>query len=70
MLDRLKTPEGRAILSTVIGIGLAVLFRATCKNGICVVVKGPDNAKVEGNVFRLGSSCYNYTRFATLCKTK
>lgn len=67
-VERFKeNPAARAVLSVVLGLGLASLFRSTCKNGRCVVVEGPPVQEVRDNVYRLNGSCYKYTQTPSSC---
>ena len=68
-VERIKsTPGARALLSALLGLGLASLFRSTCKGGRCVVVQGPPVAEVTGGVYRLNGSCYRYTPVPAECE--
>lgn len=67
--DRIaESPVARAVLSAVVGIGLATLFRSTCKGGRCFVVQGPPVRDVEGHVYRLDGSCYRYSPVPAACE--
>ena len=60
IIEKLKTPTGRIILSIIWGFGLAMLFQRVCKNRKCILFEGPHPADVDGKVFRFGGSCYRY----------
>jgi len=68
MLQLLKSEVGRKIISFVIGLGLAALFRKVCKDGNCVIVRGPPLEEVENKVFKMDSKCYRYKAEATTCE--
>jgi len=67
MLALLKTETGKRIISFVIGLGLAALFRKVCKDGNCVIVQGPPLEEVENKIFKMDSKCYRYKAEATKC---
>ncbi len=67
MLQLLKTESGRKIISFVIGLGLAALFRKVCKDGNCMIIQGPPLEEVENKVFKMESKCYRYKAEATTC---
>lgn len=71
MLDRLESSKGaRIFVSIILGLGLASLFRLTCKGGQCLVVRGPDPSEVEGKVYRTeDDACYKYSRSQAMCLT-
>jgi hypothetical protein len=55
------------MVSVVIGLGLAAVFRATCSGQRCIVVKGPPLKEVQDKTFRIDGSCYKYTPFVVPC---
>lgn len=67
MLALLKTEQGKRIISFVIGLGLAALFRKVCKDGNCVIVQGPPLEEVENKIFKMDSKCYRYKAEVTKC---
>lgn len=69
MLHLLKTIEGRKIISFIIGLGLASLFRKVCKDNNCIIVQGPPLEEVENKIFKMDSKCYRYNAEATKCNT-
>lgn len=63
----LRDPIGSAIISVVLGLGLAVIFfRRVCRGEQCVVVKGPGR-EVRGNMYKLEGECYKYVPEAVDC---
>ncbi len=68
MLQLLKTDQGKKIVSFVIGLGLAALFRKVCADGNCVIIEGPPLEEVENKIFKMDSKCYRYKAEATKCK--
>jgi hypothetical protein len=67
MLHLLKSESGRKVISFIIGLGLAALFRKVCKDGNCVIVQGPPLEDVENKIFKMDSKCYRYKAEATTC---
>lgn len=65
-----KSDPGRKVLSVILGLGLASLFRQVCKKGQCIVVKGPPVADVEKYLYRIDDRCYKYTVQARSCNAK
>lgn len=68
MLQLLKSDSGRKVISFVIGLGLAALFRKVCKDGNCVIIQGPPLEEIENKVFKMDSKCYKYKAEATTCE--
>lgn len=54
------SPAGKRVLSVILGLGLAALFRRSCSKGQCVVVKGPPSAETDQYVYRIDDACYKY----------
>lgn len=62
------TSTGSMIVSVIIGLGLASFFRKVCKDGRCVVIKGPDVQEIKEKVYKIDNECYQYTPVITDCK--
>ena len=67
MLKTIHTPNGQMIISFILGIGLASLFRKVCKDRNCIVFKAPDFDEVTKNVYTYGDKCYVFTKSAVPC---
>lgn len=62
---------GRMIISVLLGLGLATLFRKVCKDKNCITFNGPVISDVDGKTFKHDASCYKYKMEHTTCdKTK
>ncbi len=61
---------GRTIVSVILGLGLAALFRKVCSDRSCIVIQGPPINEVEKKIFSLDSKCYKYKSQATSCERK
>jgi hypothetical protein len=60
-------PIGRIIISVLLGLGLAALFRRACTGDSCVVIKAPKNDEVSRYYFKVHSDCYKYTPVVVSC---
>lgn len=65
--DALESPVGAAIVSALLGLGLAAVFRRTCTGPECVVVRAPDLGDLGRHTYRIGQTCYRYTPEAAPC---
>jgi hypothetical protein len=65
--DALQTKTGSIIVSVIFGLGLAALFRQTCKGERCIVIKSPDVADVEKHTYRYNQECYKYSANIVPC---
>ena len=66
----LKDDTGSAVISVILGLGLAALFRRACKGGRCVVVKSPKLEELRRFVYKVDDDCYKYTPHVVPCATK
>jgi hypothetical protein len=71
MLERvMKDRVGSIIISIVLGLGLAALFRRVCKDGSCVVIKAPKQEEIQKYYYKVESDCYKYTPYVVSCDEK
>ena len=68
--DFMKSDIGAVIISIILGLGLAALFRKSCNDNNCIIIKGPPQSEIEGKVFGFDDKCYTYKPQATSCKNK
>jgi len=63
------TPNGQAMVSVLLGFGLAIMFQRTCKGAACVVLRAPASREMDGKTFRNGArdECYRYVPRAVPC---
>tara|TARA_B100000989_G_C19227512_1_gene338474 strand:+ start:190 stop:399 length:210 start_codon:yes stop_codon:yes gene_type:complete len=68
MIKRLKDNyTGKFIISIILGLGIAALFRKVCNDRDCIVIKGPDVKETEKSIFAFDGKCYKYKAKATRC---
>ena len=65
--DVLKDSAGSKVVSVILGLGLAAMFRKVCKGEKCIVVKGPGEDAVSSFYYKLEDDCYKYTPYAVDC---
>lgn len=63
-------PFGRIVISVILGLGLAALFRRACSGDGCVVIQSPDSKDVNDYVYRINSACYKYSPNVIPCPMK
>lgn len=60
-IERLiRTEIGIAMISIILGLGVATLFRKVCDGKDCVVFNGPIIGDVVGKTYKYGEKCYQY----------
>jgi hypothetical protein len=65
----LEDSTGAILVSVLLGLGLAALFRRVCTGDSCVIIKAPGKAEVAGHVYRIADDCYKYTPYTVPCPT-
>jgi hypothetical protein len=70
MREFLHSKVGRIIISILWGLGLATIFRKTCRNNRCIVINSPNKEFIEKNTFNYEGSdkCYKYEPEIKNCK--
>ncbi len=59
--EKLETQTGAIFISVIFGLGLAALFRQTCKGERCILVKSPDLEEINKHTYRYNQECYKYS---------
>ena len=62
-----STPIGRFLISVLLGLGLATLFKKTCTDKNCIVFNGPIIGDIDGKIYKHGEECYQYTSGSVKC---
>ncbi len=60
--------SGSIIVSIILGLGLAALFRRACKNNTCIVIKGPNTDEVNSYYYKINDDCYKYEPVFSECQ--
>ena len=63
----LSTKFGRIMISILLGLGLATLFRKACKDKSCLSFNGPVISEVDGKTYQFGEYCYKYELMPSKC---
>ena len=58
---------GKYMISIILGLGIATLFRKVCKDRSCLVFKAPSIEKISNQVFKYNNKCYKFNETATSC---
>lgn len=51
----LHTPRGQIVLSIILGLGLATIFRRVCKGNDCFSFIGPEQNNLRDKIFKFNS---------------
>ena len=61
------THTGKMIMSVILGIGIASLFRNACKNKRCIIFQAPPLEELKDKIYKFDNKCYTYTTTQTKC---
>lgn len=64
----LTSPAGSIVVSILLGLGLAAVFRKACKGKHCVVVKAPPRRETDDYCYKVDQDCYRYSPRVTPCE--
>lgn len=64
----LESKIGAIVLSVILGLGLAAVFRQVCKGNECIVVEGPKLDDVDKYYYKIDNDCFKYTPYVTKCE--
>jgi len=65
------TQTGKIVLSIILGLGLATLFRTVCKDKNCIIFHAPPLEQIEGKTYKYDNKCFQYVAKSAKCdKTK
>ena len=62
-----NSQTGKYVMSILLGIGLATIFRAACKGKRCRVIRSPPLEEVDGQIYKFNGKCYRMEREQTQC---
>jgi hypothetical protein len=62
------TETGKIIMSVLLGLGLASLFRTICKENKCLVFHAPPFDEIKDKIYKTNNGkCVKYNPIATKC---
>ena len=61
---------GQYIISIMLGLGLASLFRKACKERNCLKFVGPPIHKIRNQIFEYDDQCYTFEEKAKTCSSQ
>ena len=61
---------GKHMLSIILGLGVASLFRKVCKEKNCIIFKAPPLEDVNDKNYKYDNKCYKYNPIAVKCDSK
>ena len=70
-LDRfIHSQPGKYLMSILLGLGLATLFRSVCKGSRCKIMKAPPMEEIDGQIYKMDGKCYEIKTNPITCDPK
>lgn len=63
----MHTKYGKILISILLGLGLASLFRKSCKHRNCMIFKVPHIEDVSKDIFKHDGKCYKFEHETVKC---
>jgi len=63
----LNSKSGTLILSVILGLGLATVFKMSCDSKSCIVYKAPEYSDTK--IIKYNNKCYEPTEHMETCDT-
>ncbi len=70
VLKSLKTDTGKCMVSIILGIGLASIFRKSCESRNCMIFNAPSIDDIQENVYKHDGKCYKFSERSVKCDPK
>ena len=64
-----KSNTGKYVMSILLGIGLATIFRSVCKGKECSIYLAPPLDEIEDKIYKFDGKCYKFERVSKKCDT-
>jgi hypothetical protein len=68
LVKAIHTEYGRILISILLGLGVASLFRKSCKSADCFKFKSPSVKGIDGEIFRHGGTCHKFRAVTKNCE--
>lgn len=62
-----KSNSGKYMMSIILGIGLATIFRSVCKGKECNVYQAPALDQITDKIYKFDGKCYKFESQSQKC---
>jgi len=70
-LDKfVHSATGRYVMSILLGIGLATIFKKTCVGKSCIVYNAAPAEEIDGQIYKFDNKCYKFEKSSATCDSK
>ena len=67
LLSSMHTKNGKLLISIILGIGAASIFRKICTETNCLDFRGPDLKEVKDSIYGHNDLCYKFSPHSVTC---
>ena len=64
-----NSQNGKILMSILMGLGLATMFRQMCKGKRCRIKSAPPHDDVNGKIYKYNGKCYEFRKLDMDCKS-
>lgn len=61
------TVSGKIFMSIILGLGLATIFRASCKGKNCIIYDAPPLSEIKDKTYKINKKCYKFESSSVKC---
>lgn len=61
---------GQILISAILGLGLAMMFRRACTGRNCITIRGPNPLQIENKTYKFEDECYTFNSHISSCDAK
>jgi len=63
----INSSQGKIVMSIILGLGIATLFKRVCKGKNCVIFEKASADEIDDKVFKYDDKCYKFKLENTTC---
>jgi hypothetical protein len=62
-----SSETGKILMSMILGLGLATIFRASCKGKNCIIYHAAPLEEIKDKVYKIDKKCYKFNSTPVKC---
>ena len=63
----INSNEGKYIISIILGLGLATMFRQVCNKKTCIEFRAVGEKEIKDKIYKYDNNCYQYSLKPSVC---
>lgn len=68
LIKKIFSEKGKIVISVILGVGLAALFKSVCKGKNCIIKHAAPYNEIKDAVIEYDTNCYTYELKSTKCR--